>query len=205
MSRRTLRALDAASVLLALGAISLAVWPATAANDGAGTLPASLTAASALPEIRAGNGVPYVDSTTSGIVRGNVFSSTRRAPVSRFMPPGFDGSATMAPDAPYDASSGARDEALAAMMGPDSGAGTEAGTRDPVPALYGIVGIDGVRHALLALRGGEPPRLYAVGDRHAGYRISAIERDRVVLATSRGLRTLRLAPSAPRDSSENLP
>lgn len=101
--------------------------------------------------------------------------------------------------------SGAGDSPSVVSMSPSVSGDGATGTGDAMPALYGIVAIEGVRHALLGLRGDEPPRLFAVGDRHAGYRVSAIESDRVVLATSRGSRTLRLAPSASRDTSENLP
>ena len=203
MSRRALRAVDTVSLLLALSALALAVWPVREGSGEEPTLPAALADASHAADERGGVRAPAVDSTAVGIVRGNVFSSTRRAPATRFMPPGSDASPAMADMS--DVSSSGVDYALPGTTAPDSGGDAESGTRDPVPALYGIVGIDGVRHALLALRGGEPPRLFAVGDRHAGYRISAIERDRVVLATARGSRTLRLARSAPRDSSEIMP
>jgi hypothetical protein len=199
MSRRALRIVDAVSALLALSAALLALWPARDRADARTALPASLLAAPTRGA-RATLAVPGVDSTAAGIVRGNVFSSTRRAPTTRFMPPGAGASGAMADVA--EAAPGI-DYALPASLPPDS-LGL-AGGRDPVPSLYGIVGIDGVPHALLGLRSGEPPRLFAVGDRHAGYRISAIERDRVVLVTDRGSRTLRLARSAPRDSSETLP
>ena len=183
--------------MLALSAALLAFWPANERTTDEVTVPASLLASRpARGAVAASTGI---DSTAIGIVRGNVFSSTRRAPAMRFMPPG--------PGAPVgmsDAASPVVDYSLPASSGSSDSSG-DAGARDPVPSLYGIVGIQGVLHALLGLRSGEPPRLLAVGDSHAGFRISAIERDRVVLATARGSRTLRLASPAPRDSSENLP
>jgi hypothetical protein len=200
VSRRALRAVDAASVLLALAALVLALWPVGEAGEEDAALPPALTAMAGARDHRAAARMPPVDSTALSTVSGNVFSSTRRAPATRFMPPGSDESALTDADG-STGSTGADDHVLLA----DSGGDAASGTRDPVPALYGIVGIDGVPHALLALRAEEPPRLFAVGDRHAGYRISAIGRDRVVLATARGSRTLRLAPSAPRDTSETLP
>ena len=204
MSRRLQRAVDATSLLfalaaVALAAVALAVWPVATSLELASAPPASLSPTAATDDLRAfGARGPVLDSTAAGIVRGNVFSASRRAPSSRFMPPGTDAATVAMTDMSSAPAGDYAPPATALSGGPGEPAG---GTGDAVPALYGIVTIDGVRHALLALRTDEPPRLFAVGDRHAGYRISAIEGDRVVLATSRGSRVLRLAPPAPRDSS----
>lgn len=203
MSRRVQRAMDGLSALFALAAMALAFWPVRENAESGASAPPSLTAV-ARARGEASGREPVVDSTAAGIVQGNVFSSSRRAPAVRFMPPGSDGAVASAADAARMSAAANAAYGAAVPMPPEPGAGPD-GVPDAVPALYGIVGIEGVRHALLLLRGGEPPRLFAVGDRHAGYRISAIERDRVVLATSRGSRTLRLTPSASRDSSENSP
>ena len=202
MSRRLQRVMDGASVLFGVAALALLVWPARETADAI-TPPASLSLGSSATDGRAGNSL-VVDSTVAGIVRGNVFSASRRAPATRFMPPSGDPSMAAVAET-TGAETGAGGYPSPASVAPSVSGDGAAGTGDAVPALYGIVAIEGVRHALLALRGDEPPRLFAVGDRHAGYRVSAIESDRVVLATSRGSRTLRLAPPASRDTSENLP
>lgn len=142
------------------------------------------------------------DSAPARIVQGNVFSASRRAPSSRFSPPGALASGYDAPvgDGPAMTAGGMYGgDALMASV-PASVADGER-----VPHLYGIVNSDGVRQALVALRAGEPPRLLVVGDRLAGYRVTAIEQDRVVLAFSGGVRTLRLTRPASRDSFENSP
>lgn len=142
------------------------------------------------------------DSAPGRIVAGNVFSARRRAPSSRFSPPGTSAGS-------YDAAVGDGPAMTAGGMYGDNAlvasvpaAGTDG---ESVPHLYGIVDSDGVRQALVALRAGEPPRLVAVGDRQAGYRVTAIGQDRVVLAFAGGVRTLRLTRPASRDSLENSP
>jgi hypothetical protein len=207
MTRRIRRIIDGASVVLALSALALASCPLREDDHLVSARPPSLVATRSTREAAAGSGAAgtgfapqRIDSTATGIVRGNVFSSTRRAPTARFMPEGADASMVEAGASPAPG-----DYALPAASTPDSTGGEEAATSDPVPSLYGIMRMDGVPHALLTLRRGEPPRLFALGERHAGYRISDIQRDRVVLTTARGSRTLRLATPAPRDSSENLP
>lgn len=198
MSRRVRRAMDGVSALLALSAVVFALWPARERVNAAVMSPLLLAAparAARVPDASRG-----IDSTAVRIVRDNAFSSTRRAPTTRFTPAGPDASAPMA-----DAAEAMPETDYALPRAASADSSYDGGARDPVPFLYGIVGIDGVRRALLGLRTGEPPRLFGVGDRHAGYRVGAIERDRVTLVTDRGSRTLRLARPAPRDSSENLP
>ena len=121
------------------------------------------------------------DSASAQIVARNLFSATRRAPSVRFVPPGSE---TDAPPTPSP---------------------TSAAVADDGPRLYGIISQDGARRALLQLPGADSaPQLVSEGDRHAGYRIVSIGQDRVVVASSAGMRTVRLAPRAPSDSSEKL-
>ena len=51
----------------------------------------------------------------------------------------------------------------------------------------------------------ESPKLYRVGESHAGYRIVQIGADHVVLASRAGTRSLRLSHRAPPDSLEKQP
>src|SRR5688500_17789602 len=196
------RAMDATSALLVVTAIALVLWPVSAPNAD-GNLPdaveLSLPAGAAMPSFP---GSASSDSIITGIVRGNVFSASRRAPTTRFVPPGSESAPPMAtmPGAyvtPAEGGSGGISNGVVS----DSA----SGNTDGVPALYGIVSVDGARRALLSLRAGEAPRLFGVGERHAGYRVSAIENDRVVVQTARGSRTLRMTRPASRDSSEKSP
>jgi hypothetical protein len=197
------RLMDVASALLLLVALALTVWPVSAptVRDDAAGNPVNLPPSPASPHALSTRSL--ADSTEAGIVRGNVFSSSRRAPGVRFVPPGSEGAAgTMtAPDPiPMPAASAG---GMAGSVAPSDS--TAPANADVVPTLYGIVSIDGTRRALLTLRAGEPPRLFAVGDRHAGFRINAIEPDRVTVQSARGSRTLRMARPASRDSSEKTP
>jgi hypothetical protein len=122
------------------------------------------------------------DSAGAQIVEGNVFSATRRAPSVRFRPPGSEADA------------------------PPPSAPSAVTVADDGPRLFGIVSQDGTRRALLQLPGTDStPHLLASGERRAGYRVVSIELDRVVVVSSAGTRTVRLAARAPSDSSEKHP
>jgi hypothetical protein len=193
--RITPRALDATTGVVIVVAALVAAWPARAPEVRTGEAPRALAAARAVvaatpsaatpsattPSVAGG---PLAPDAFDAVVAGNVFSASRRAPTARFTPPGSE---------PPDA-----------MPRPD--AAPAVGTLDAAgdgdgPRLHGIVTVDGGRRALLLLRADEPARLLAVGDRHAGYRVLAIEADRVVLDTGAGRMVLRLAPPASRDST----
>ncbi|MES2523255.1 MAG: hypothetical protein V4617_11185 [Gemmatimonadota bacterium] len=208
MNRTLQRMFDVASGLLLLAAAILAVWPGSGGNQSLSVRPPALLAADPLGASL--GALKATDTSAAGIVRGNIFSSSRRAPRTRFIPPGAEPGYAMTTDTPVldpYAQELIRAATAASEVAPGSmsGDGTGHGDGDPVPALFGIVSIDGVRQALLKLRAGDPPRLFAVGDRHAGYRITAIDADRAVLVSSRGTRTLRLTRPSSRDSSENTP
>ena len=144
-----------------------------------------------------------VDTAATVIIAHNVFSATRRAPTQRFVPASEETGALT-----NEAAGGAMSMLSPAMLatgGDSAGTGGAVGNDAP-PRLYGIVAQDGVRRALLLLTdSGGPPRLYAVGDGQRGYRVMSIEPDRVVLATSTGLRTLRLVVRERRDSLGKMP
>lgn len=63
-----------------------------------------------------------------------------------------------------------------------------------MPRLYGtVVGVDGAR-ALLQLSSASGARLYAAGERDAGYTVVSVAPREVVLRGPGGRRTLRMAP-----------
>lgn len=199
-----MRLLDIASVVVLVAAAVVAALP-PALNDAENTAPRMpgeiVTRSQPLPPrdslLAAG------DSALARTIESNVFSASRRAPRVRFRAPGMDAtgvSATAAyePYAAPSAGTGVNGAEVAASA-------SSAATTDGVPQLYGVVVADGVRRALLALAPGEAPRLLAVGDRHAGYQVTAIENDRVTLSQAGSTRTLRLTRAASRDSSENQP
>ncbi len=201
MSR--VRLLDIASaVVLVAAAIVAALPPALSdADDMEPRIPGEIvTAPPALSPrdslLAAG------DSALARTIEGNVFSASRRAPRVRFRAPGIDAAETAVAAVydPYTPPTAGTGIVGAEGTGTSSGAATE-----DLPHLYGIVVTDGVRRALLALAPDESPRLLAVGDRHAGYQVTAIENDRVTLSQAGSTRTLRLTRAASRDPSENLP
>jgi len=177
----TARVLDLASAACAFIAIGFLVVPTrtTTARQPSAGLPrvAPLEVPSAAMS----------DSAAARIVSENVFSSSRRAPASRFMPPGSEPSPsfvepTSAPTSITDADNvdGAR--------------------------LFGIIMQDGRVRALLRLPGADSAtRLMAAGESRAGYRVQRIETDRIVITSSEGSRTLLLVPRTASDSLGNRP
>lgn len=209
MSAVARRAVNIVSAMLGVVAVALVVVPVPTPVIGDTALPISMAdAPRQAARVRAA--VAAGDSTEAGIIDGNVFSSSRRAPATRFVPPGSetalgenvsDAGPMMTPGTTSPAGTSATGAAASVA---DGASGDMTSDNDAVPALYGIVSVDGVRHALLALRSGEPPRLLAAGETHAGYRVVAIQTDRVTLQSTRGTRTLRMAPP-PRDSTGKSP
>jgi hypothetical protein len=194
-SPRSPRVLDVLSVVLAAAAVVLLTLPTIR-----GLLPGAWLDAPPAPMRRpfvvapaapaaqeSGASRAVLDSAAQTIVRTNAFSSSRREPAERFAAPGLD---TAVPTA-FDL--------------PDATAGVVPSPEDDAPRLFGIVSANGTLRALLQLPGSVgTPRLMGVGDRQAGMRVQRIERDRVVLSTSTGTRTLRLSRALP-DSIENVP
>jgi hypothetical protein len=178
---RVARVLDAAAMVCIVATVALLLWPTTP-HPRALSIPVPPAAAvmAAVPR----------DSIAERIVSTNIFGASRRAPRSRFVPPGAD------------------ETSVAAAPTMDDGTVSAGSAADPAgaPRLFGIVVQDGVRRALLQLPGSDSiPRLLAVGDRQRGYRVVSIDADRVVLASSAGSRTVRLMTRASSDSLENMP
>lgn len=192
---RSPRVLNALSVVLAAAAMVLLALPTIR-----GLLPEAWLEASPAPMRRPLVVTPVtpvtqtlvesravLDSAAQAIVRTNALSSSRRAPTERFAAPGLDAAVPTSFDMP------------------DAGVGLISSPEDNAPQLFGIVSADGILRALLQIQGStDAPRLMGVGDRQAGMRVKRIERDRVVLSTSTGTRTLRLSRALP-DSIENVP
>jgi hypothetical protein len=147
-------------------------------------IPTGLSAEDSLPQLP-----PFGDSTLRGhreavdslaveIVMENVFSSTRSAPLRRYMPPELAGdtSAGMLPDPSVNDSA-----ALSAGF---------------MPQLFGTIVGDqgsGASRALLQLDALDPvPRLYKEGERAGGYRVVSIGHREVVLTGPAGRTVLRL-------------
>ncbi len=169
------RWLDACSLLCVFGALAFALLPTM--QHPHPIVPALSSPPSARTPLPA-------DSSGAQIVARNLFSATRRAPSVRFSPPGSE------EETPQTTS------AATAMA---TGAGSDDG-----PRLFGIISQNGERRALLQLPGTDStPYLVSAGDRRGGYRIVSIAPDRVVVVSSAGTRTVRLALRAPSDSSEN--
>ena len=185
------RWLDVVSVSMAVIALLLLVMPSeidlTADSSIAARRPE--TSASGLSETRApAIALSGQDSLVGLVVNGNVFSSTRRAPVTRFAVPGQT----------------AMD--VTPVMPGTPAAGADLSEEDALPRLSAIVALNGERRALLQFAASDgAPRLYRVNDERAGYRVVRIDTDRVVLASRAGTRTLRLSQRATPDSPEKLP
>ncbi len=183
------RWLDVVSVSVGVIALLLQImpWGMELTADSPTAARRRSTSASGLSEIRAPTiAMSGQDSLVGLVVNGNVFSSTRRAPVTRFVVPGQTAMdiTPMMPGMPP----------------------ADVGEEDALPRLSAIVALDGERRALLQFAASDgAPRLYRVNDERAGYRVVRIETDRVVLASRAGTRTLRLSQRATPDSPEKLP
>ena len=184
--------LDVLSASLLVVALGLLGWPlvqptpAAPTPDIAGAVQ-SAPAAAPLPLVD----MARADSLAQRAVAANVFSASRRAPVSRFMAPGQQSSAspTMMPS-----------------MLPDSTADAATLTGEVFPRLTGIVVMNGERLALLQLSANDgSPRLYRAGEQHGRVRVVRIEATHVVLSGPAGSRVLRLDARATPDSLEILP
>lgn len=195
--RRLLRVLDVTSIGLLLGAIALWFWPVSLPRAASVALAGSPEAPTTAPDVVGAATTASVsliastDSLVAAVVDGNVFSATRRAPRARFVVPG---------QMPADNSS--------VMMGTvEPAVGDSAtGETETYPRLSGIVAVSGERRALLQLRAADgAPRLYRVGEVHAGYRVVRIDTTLVVLSSRTGTRTVRLSPRVTPDSLEMMP
>lgn len=195
--RRLTRVLDVATVGLLLGAATLWFWPVSVPGDSSGAIKGEPVARATGHDATAPNAAAVVsrvastDSLVAAVVDGNVFSATRRAPRSRFVVPGQELAGNTS--------------VMLGTMEPAVG-DSSAGEADVYPRLSGIVGASGERRALLQLRAADgAPRLYRVGEVHAGYRVVRIDTTLVVLSSRAGMRTVRLSPRVTPDSLEMMP
>lgn len=176
------RVLDRCAVVLVAAALGVAAWPITVPTAPSLDPPFSDSPA-ALP---AGAKMRRNDSIRDAVVRGNVFSASRRAPQARYMAPGQ-----------------ARDPVLMASADPSDLPSEDAGTS--FPQLLGIVSQDGVLFGMLQVRDSVPPRLVRAGDVLEGVRVRRLTRELIVLSTANGTRTVRLSRDAASDSTGMLP
>jgi hypothetical protein len=195
--RRLLRVLDVTSLGLLLGAVALWFWPVSLPRAAAAPLGGAPGAPTTVQDVVAPGTTASVspiaatDSLVAAVVDGNVFSATRRAPRSRFVVPGQQ---------PASNSS-----VMLGTMEPAVG-DSATGETEAYPRLSGIVAVSGERRALLQLRAADgAPRLYRVGEVHAGYRVVRIDTTLVVLSSRTGTRTVRLSPRVTPDSLEMMP
>lgn len=179
--RRLVLGLNAATVLLVLGGILLLAIPSPTPT---GKTPAVVSlSAGTTEDVRQ----PVADlGAAERVVRTNVFSPRRTAPLRRYS----FGEPMPEPDAAApDAGVAIPSEELATSM--DS---TTASTvSDPVPHLYGTMLGPADSTALLRLDARvNEPRLFRVGDRAGGYRVVGISDRAVTLMGPTGRVVLRL-------------
>lgn len=174
---RGVRVLETTAALLSVLGVALLVWPVGRVSPSAAAANSATVSAPNATSRSSAEG----DALAEQIVNTNLFSATRRAPRERFVLPG---TTTMPDPSTY-------------LLPPGT-------VMDAGPVLYGIVTVDGTRRALLQLHPDSAPRVAAVGQRLAGYRVRAIGADRVELSSSSGSRVVRLSRAVP-DSSGTLP
>jgi hypothetical protein len=164
----------AAALAAALGAWALVWTPSLAAPEAAGF---ALTSPGAVAAGAARQDSPDPSITTT-IVQGNVFSPTRSAPRTRYVPGESFVESGASTDAPIAASD------TAAQPGASG---------DAVPKLYGtILRADGPQALLRLDARVSSPALYRVGDRAGGYRVAEIGERSVTLEGPSGRVVLRI-------------
>ncbi len=195
--RRLMQVLDVATIGVLLAAAAVWFWPVSLPSGASGPGGGERAAPAPVPDAIAPDTpesvlrIASADSLVAAVVDGNVFSATRRAPRSRFVVPGRE---------PVGNS-----PVMLGTMEPAAG-DSAAAEPDEYPRLSGIVGASGERRALLQLRAADgAPRLYRVGEVHAGYRVVRIDTTLVVLSSRTGMRTVRLLPRVMPDSLEMMP
>jgi hypothetical protein len=172
---RVADALWIAALALAVVALALLVWPASARVPEAPAA-APRPATPATPAARPPRDVVLADS----VVRADPFSPGRVAPRARWAPPAQD---TLPPGL-------APDPAAAAALG------TGAGDAPEPPRFYGTVTDGAGPAALLRFPGAAASALYHAGDRERGWRVLRVSPTRVTVAAPDGARlTLRLPPN----------
>lgn len=182
MSMRSLRVLDVCSALVLLAAAALYVWPVHA------SIPEAIAPANAVrssePQLRS-----FDDGDASVVVAANVLSASRRAPSVRYVSPELESSPSYPLPSAFTPST-------------DTATAAAADGEDAVPALYGIVNLDGISRALLRLAESDAsPVLLREGDRRGSYRVVSIREREVIVAGPNGQRTLRLPKVSRSDST----
>lgn len=191
LNQNAIRVLNRLAIGLFVVAVVIYVWPLGSGLPGETRAGLSTTVAPPAPR--------NDTSDARSVVSANILSASRRAPSQRYVSPevavqpAFVMPAAFAPTTSNIAGD--------SMSSPGS---TDAG--DEVPALYGIVSMNGTSRALLRLSSADAsPSLFGEGDKRGNYRVMSIRGNSVVLATPSGTRTLRLARSARGDSSGIMP
>lgn len=185
------------ALVLALGGVAAALWPVPT------TVPAKAPRVEPLPPEAPPRGGPTVgmDTAVARMVRHNLFSARRRAPVVRYRDP----LASPPPEGP---------------VMPESARSSE-GTMAEWPRLLGVARIDAQWQALVQWAPEHPAVWCTVAQRCAEGgpewaastgagrarmgRVRSIAPDAVVLVVDGRERTLRLAPSRSADSLSRMP
>jgi len=180
--RRLVLGLNAATVLLVVGGVALLFVPTPMP---AGRPPVVTSSAGELPDSL---GSPVADlGAAERVVRTDIFSSRRTAPARRSM---FGETSDSSGVAPVDVTP----SALAGEPLDSTAGATPSTASDPVPHLYGTMRGPTESTALLRLDARvSEPRLYRVGDRAGGYRVTEIADRTVTLVGPSGRVLLRLA------------
>lgn len=184
MSALRLRVLDTLSVLGLIAAALIAL------------MPTRIQVSSVAPRAKTSMAFPVgannpqsADAAT--ILAANILSGSRREPTVHYKSPDAEVMQAFTPQA-VDVRS-------------DLAVSDSSGTAGVVPSLYGIVNNAGTWQALLRLSASDvSPTLLKEGDRRGAYRVVSIQPDRVIVAGPSGQRTLRLARTAPGDSTGNI-
>ena len=181
MSALRLRVLDTLSVLGLISAALIAVMPAR--------IPVSSSAARAKMSMSfpvGANNTQSADAAT--VLAANMLSGSRHEPTVHYRSPDAEVMQAFAPQT--------------VEVKADSTVSDSSGNADVIPSLFGIVNNGGTWQALLRLSASDvSPTLLKEGDRRGAYRVVSILPDRVIVAGPSGQRTLRLARTAPSDST----
>lgn len=179
--RRLVLGLNAATVVLVVIGLLLLVVPTPLPSGG--ELPTVVASAGAVPDTAVG---PVADhGVAERVVRTNIFSARRSPPARRFM---FG-------EVGDETAESRVDSTTTPLSYGESVDSTMASTAmDPVPHLYGTMLGPAGGTALLRLDARiSEPRLYRVGDRAGGYRVTDIGDRSATLTGPNGRVVLRLA------------
>lgn len=198
--RRLLPALlDTLAVVFVIAALLLVVMPLSTSVPAAPPQlpPESATAAAAKP-----TSPNSVDDQPARIVAANLFSASRRAPRTSFVPPGQDYGAP----ASFVSNADATTESTVAPDVVLEGIVTHEGRALALIRITSpITSIPAAGEEQTAESSASSPRLLGVGERIGNFRVRTIGSDHVVLTSGSGVRTLRLHRPPSSDSSVQHP